>query len=660
MKKAIILMTFVLTIILAGCMSKQPTPDERFAEYVSLWNEQNFEEMYELLSQPARETITKEDFVNRYHKIYQDLEIDQLDVLFNPPEEEEKYEEQAGFAYSAKMDSAAGPIEFDHTAVLVKEEREDDTNWYVNWDTTYIFPELGSADKISYDNIPAVRGSIVDRRGNGLAINGTAMQIGVVPGKMDENSVTKLSELLNMSEDQITKLLNASWVKADLFVPLKNISKTDEALKEKLFAVAGVTSMEVGAREYPYGEDLSHLVGFVAKVTAEDLENNEGKGYTAADYIGKRGLEQVFEEKLKGTNGVKISIVKEDGTEKVLAEKPVEDGEDVQLTIDVVLQQRIYDQMKGVAGTAAAMNPVTGETLALVSAPGFDPNAETLGISASQRQALEENPLKPYLNRFKLTYVPGSVMKPITAAVGLSTGKLKLDTTYEINEKQWQPDKSWGDYKVTRYTNLPGQVNLEKAMIYSDNIYFARSALEIGKEDFAAGLKKFGFEDMEYPYPLESSQMGELASEIALADSGYGQGQVEMNILHLAATYTPFVNNGNLIKPILLADETQKQIWAEGLVSAEQATGLNAMLTKVVSDPNGTAHAARIEGYPIAGKTGTAEIKATQGTKGRELGWFIGYNPELMISMMIEDVQTGGGSTAAVTKVKNVFLAEKE
>lgn len=663
MKKTIILITILLTILIAGCSSKEPTPEERFSEYVNLWNEQKFEEMYELLSQPARDTITKEDFVGRYNKIYQDLEIGELDVEFSPPEEEADAKEEASFAYSASMESAAGPIEFDNTAVLVKEEREETNNWYVNWETTYIFPDLQEGDKISFDTQPAVRGDIIDRRGNGLAINGTALQIGVVPGKMSENSVKQLSETLKMSEEQINKAINASWVKPELFVPLKNISKTDEDLKEKVFSIDGVTNTEVGAREYPYGEAASHLVGYVSEVTAEDLEKNEGKGYTAQDFIGKRGLEQVFEEKLKGTNGVKISIVKEDGTEKVLAEKPVENGENVQLTIDIVLQQRIYDQLKGDAGTAAAMNPVTGETLALVSAPGFDPNAETLGISVAERTALEDDPLKPYLNRFKVTYVPGSVIKPITAAVGLNTGKIKLDTAYEINDKQWQPDDSWGDYKVTRVTNLPGKVNLEKALIYSDNIYFARTALEIGKDDLAEGLRKFGFEKMEYPYPLEASQIGELDSDMLVADSGYGQGHVEMNILHLASAYTPLVNNGNLIKPILLAEEEQKQVWAEGLVSAENAAGLNSMLKKVVSDPNGTAHIARIEGIPLAGKTGTAEIKEEQGTKGRELGWFVGYNPEnpdLLISMMLEDAQDIDRSKSATVRVKNVFVAEKE
>ncbi|WP_226679113.1 penicillin-binding transpeptidase domain-containing protein [Mesobacillus jeotgali] len=652
-----ILLSVFIAALISGC-SKEPTPEERFSQYVKLWNDQKFEEMYGYLSEQAKESITKEDFVSRYNKIYKDLEINQLKISYKQPEEEQEHEENAELPFSAKMNSAAGPIEFDHNAVLVQEEREKETNWYVEWNTTYIFPDLEEGDKISFKNVQAERGSILDRAGNGLAINGTAVQVGVVPGKLGEpkeQTIAKLAELLDMSEESINKAMNAGWVKPDLFVPLKKVSKTDKGLHEKLFALDGVTSQMVGAREYPYGAALSHLIGYVGPILADDLEKLEGKGYTATDLIGRRGLEQVLEEKLKGTNGVRISIVKEDGTVKTLAEKPVKNGEDVQLTIDVVAQQQLYDQLKGKAGTASAINPTTGETLALVSAPGFDPNEMTLGISQNKREILEDDPLKPTLNRFKLTYVPGSVIKPITSAIGLESGKLQLDTAFEINEKQWQKDASWGKYKVTRYSDVKGSINLEKALIYSDNIYFAQAALGMSQDTFTDGLKKFGFEDQpEYLYPIEASQIGKIDSEIRLADSAYGQGQVEMNILHLATTYSPLVNEGNLIKPILNMEDEQGQVWQEGVVSPENAAALSNMLTKVITDPKGTAHNGLIANYPLAGKTGTAEIKEKQGDKGRELGWFVAYNPkstDMIVAMMIED----SGSKDVVTRVKDFY-----
>ncbi len=658
MKRALfIIMSVFIAAIISGC-SKEPTPEERFSQYVKLWNDQKFDEMYGFLSAEAKDSVTKEEFVSRYEKIYNDLEIDQLKVSYKQPEEEKEHEENAKLPFSAKMESAAGPIAFDHKATLVKEKRDDETNWYLDWNTTYIFPELEAGDKISFKNVSAERGSILDRSGNGLAINGTAVQVGVVPGKMGEQkeqTITKLAELLEMSEEQINKAMNAGWVKPDLFVPLKKVSKTDKALHEKLFALDGVSSQMVGAREYPYGEALSHLIGYVGPITADDLEKLEGKGYTSTDLIGRRGLEQVLEDELKGTNGVSISIVKEDGTAKTLAEKQVENGKDVKLTIDVVAQQQLYDQLKGKAGTASAINPATGETLALVSAPGFDPNEMTLGISQNKRKTIEENPLQPMLNRFKLTYAPGSVLKPITAAIGLESGKLKLDTAFDINEKQWQKDASWGKYKVTRYSDVKGSINLEKALIYSDNIYFARAALGMGADTFTEGLKKFGFEDQpEYLYPIKQSQIGKIDSEISLADSAYGQGQVEMNILHLATPYSPFVNKRNMIKPVLNMEDEKGQVWKEGLVTPETIAALNGMMTKVITDPKGTAHNGLIANYPLAGKTGTAEIKQKQGEKGRELGWFVAYNPkspDIIAAMMIED----SGFHDVVARMKEVY-----
>lgn len=659
----LIIVSTIMMLIIAGC-NKEPTPEERFSQYVKLWNKQEFSEMYGYLSAEAKDSISKEEFVKRYTKIYQDLEINKLKVSYKQPTEEKKHKEStASLPFSAKMESAAGPIEFDHKAAFIKEEREDKTNWYLNWNTTYIFPELEDGDKISFQNVMATRGSILDRDGNGLAINGSALEIGVVPGEMGEQKaqiIATLAQLFEMSEDQINKAMTAGWVKPDLFVPLKKISRTDEALKEKLFALNGVKAQKAEAREYPYGETLSHLIGYVGPITADDLEKLDGKGYTANDLIGRRGLEQVLEEQLKGNNGIKISIVKEDKSEKVLAEKPVTHGENVKLTIDVVMQQQLYDQLKGKAGSSAALHPTTGETLALVSSPGFDPNAMALGISQTKRQALEENPLQPLLNRFKLTYAPGSVIKPITAAIGLNSGKLKLDSAYEINTKQWQKDESWGNYKVTRYSDIKGSINLEKALIYSDNIYFAQAALGMGADTFTAGLEKFGFGSApDYLYPIEPSQIGKLDSEVRLADTAYGQGQMEMNVLHLAAAYTPLITKGSMIKPILKADDKTSQVWQQGLISAENALALNTMLTKVITDPKGTAHNGQIANYPLAGKTGTAEIKQKQGEKGRELGWFVAYNPQaadLIVTMMIED----SGSKDVVSRVKNFYELRRD
>lgn len=657
-----VLLSVVLVLVIAGC-SKEPAPQDRFAEYINLWNQQKFDKMYDYLSNSAKEKISKEEFTSRYQKIYSDLEITDLKIDFKKPKEDKQAKnEKAHYSFTAKMNSVAGPIQFTYKANLKKEERNDKKNWFVDWNTGFIFPKLKEGDKISLSTTQAKRGEILDRFGNSLAANGQVYEVGVVAGKLDNSVLEPLSKLLKMPSEQITKALDASWVKPGMFVPLKKVAMDDKERVAQLVALEPVQTRKVEARVYPFGKAAAQLIGYVGPITADKLEKLKDKGYTANDVIGIRGLEQVFNEQLKGTSGTKITIKKQDGTEEVLAQRPVADGKDIKLTIDADMQQALFDEMGKEVGTAAAINPVTGETLALVSNPSFDPNQAMLGFSSDEWKALEDNKQKPLLTRFSQVFAPGSVMKPITAAVGLDSGAINPDQGVNINGPKWQKDKSWGKYYVTR-VHSGSPINLEKAFVYSDNIYFAQAALKMGKADFSAGLKKFGFEsEMAYPYPLETSKIGGLENDIALADSGYGQGQIQMSIVHLLATYTPFMNNGNMIKPILLADEKQGQVLKEAVVSTDHAALIAADLRKVVSDPHGTAHAAEMKGYPLAGKTGTAEIKQKQGETGTENGWFIGYNtnkPNLMIAMMVENVQKRGGSSIPVKKVKNIFMKWK-
>ncbi|QKE76064.1 penicillin-binding transpeptidase domain-containing protein (plasmid) [Arthrobacter citreus] len=664
MKKLLGLL-FIVAIITSGC-SKSPNPQERFSKYIALWNEQKFDKMYDYLTSDAKKSITKEEFTKRYQKIYEDLQITDPKITFKQPKDDNQAKgEKADYTFSANMESIAGEIEFTQKANLKKEERDKKKNWYVDWNTTYIFPELKEGDKIGLSTTTPKRGGIFDRSGKGLAVNGEVYEVGVVPGKLadqNETVIQQLSSLLKITPDQINKELGASWVKPDLFVPLKKISMDDKKLIEQLVALEPVQMKRVEARIYPYKDAAAHLIGYVGSITAEELEKLKGKGYTSTDVIGKRGLEQVFDEQLKGKSGAKITIKKKDGSEKVLAEREVEDGKDLSLTIDANLQVNVYEELKGEAGAASAMNPKTGETLALVSSPSFDPNQATLGFSADEWKTLQEDKRQPLMTRFKQKYAPGSVLKPITASIGLRNGAITPEQSVEIEGLKWQKDPSWGSYYVTR-VHEANPVNLEKALVLSDNIYFAQTALNIGKDSFAQGLKGFNFdEELVYPFPLQTSTIGSLDNDISLADSGYGQGQIQMNIVHLMAAYTPLMNDGNMIRPILLLDEQKSQVLKQQAMTSENAKMISTMLRKVVADKKGTAHAAEMADYPLSGKTGTAEIKQKQGEKGIENGWFIAYDTKssnLMVAMVVENVLDRGGSKVSVKKVKNIFKREK-
>lgn len=667
MKKSLWLLAIIVLFVLTSC-NKEPQPEDRFVTYVELWNDQKFEEMYSYLSAEAKESIKKNEFVERYQKIYNDLGITNLKVSYEKPTEEKERDKkvtEASLPIFVSMDSIAGEISFEHDARLTKEEREDNTNWYLDWDTTYIFPDLKEGDKVRINTTAPTRGDILDRNGLELATTGIALEMGVVPKDIEGQEIAVIEQLaavLGMTKENIEKALNASWVQPDYFVPLKTISENDTELRTQLGQIPGVQRKTVEARVYPFGEAAAHLIGYVGSITAEELEKQDPGTYLANDVIGKRGLEQVLEKRLKGESGVQILIQKEDGTETVLAEKPVKEGENIKLTIDGAVQKDMYIELQGEAGMGSAIHPTTGETLALVSSPSFDPNKLSLGATAADWKALEEDPKQPLLNRFKANYAPGSVIKPITAAIALKAGTTDWEKNMQLSGKQWQKDSSWGSYYVTRVTDPNAPVNLADALLYSDNVYFAQTSLNLGKDQFEQGLKAFGFEEeTEFLFPLETSTYGDMSSEVTLADSGYGQGQVEMSVLHLASTYTMLINNGNMIKPTLLLDDKDSQVWKSNLLDQENVTKLNEALKQVVENPRGTANAAKIDGYPLAGKTGTAEFKEKQNEAGKENGLFVAYNtdnPSLLVAMMIENVEDRGGSKVVVEKVKRVFQTE--
>ena len=317
------------------------------------------------------------------------------------------------------------------------------------------------------------------------------------------------------------------------------------------------------------------------------------------------------------------------------------------------------------------MNPKTGEVLALVSTPSYDNNLFVLGMSENTWNSLNEDENQPMLNRFRATFVPGSSFKPVVAGIGLSTGTLDPDEDFGAVGTSWQKDASWGNYYVTTLHGTDPS-NLENAMILSDNIYFARAALKIGQDTLTEQLDRLGFNE-RVPFDIwttestYSNEEGEW-SEIQLADSGYGQGQLLVNPLHLAAIYTAFVNEGNMIQPYLrMTEPAEPTVWVEQAFTAEAAEIVKNDMVQVVENPEGTAHACQMDGITLAGKTGTAEIKDSQeDTTGTELGWLgiltpdAGEQDAFLLLTMTEDVKDRGGSGYVVSKTAELLSSWME
>ena len=663
-----------VAVCVAGMFKKEDvwkTPEELLVEYMNHIPAQEYEQMYAMLHIEASGNVSQKDFIKRNSAIYEGIEIQNMAVEIIAYDEE-----QLTVTYQTSFDTVAGEISFENEAFFL----EGEDGYKLVWDNSLIFPNLASTDKVRVSTTQANRGEILDRNGRVLAGKGTASSVGIVPGKLEnrEEAIAKIAELLETTPEVIEKKLSAQWVKDDSFVPIKTIPRVEEiellkveqdedVLKEKerhesLLAIPGVMISDVEVREYPLGEAAAHLVGYVQSVTAEDLEEHAGEGYTANSVIGRSGMEGLFEKELKGQNGCRIYIVNSEGKEKEeLACILVQHGQDIKLTIDASLQIALYEQFQEDKSCSVAMNPYTGEVLALVSTPSYDNNDFIMGLSSEQWTALNDDEDKPMYNRFRQVWCPGSTFKTVTAAVGLESGAIDPNEDYGNVGLSWQKDASWGSYYVTTL-HAYEPVILENALIYSDNIYFAKAALKIGYEEMESSLTQLGF-NAELPFEIKMaksqySNSESIETEIQLADSGYGQGQVLVNPLHLACIYSAFCNEGNIIKPYLVyQNEVSAEYWISGAFSSETASRVLEGTKKVVNDSHGTGYAAHRDDIVLAGKTGTAEIKASKDdTSGTELGWFAVFTAEetverpILIISMVEDVKGRGGSGYVVKK----------
>ena len=480
----IVIILVVIALIIRLNMINAQKPEDVLNHYFSLIEQEKYEEMYNFVNLP--ENYLKEDFLARNKKIYQAIEANNIELIIQNVEKEKN---NATISYITKMNMIGGEIEFNNTASLTKNK---DKKYIINWTSNLIFPELDNNYKVRVSTTESKRGSLLDRNGTPIAEQGTISRIGIVPGKLGENkeeSLQTVAQILNISVDTINNHLSSSWVKDDSFVPIKSISYDNKEIKEQLLQISGIMVDSETDRIYPYKEATSHITGYISSITAEELKNMKDKGYTSSSVIGKTGLEKQYEDRLKGTDGVRIYIEDESGNNiKTIKEIAVQDGEDIKLTIDLDIQLKIYEQLKNDEGFFVVMNPKTGEILALVSTPSYDANKFILGMTNQEWNSLLNAEGNPLYTRFLETWCPGSTMKPLTGAIGLTSNTLSVDEEFNYSGLAWQKNSSWKEHKITTLTAYNGKKNLRNALIYSDNIYFAQATLKIGEETFTDGL----------------------------------------------------------------------------------------------------------------------------------------------------------------------------
>ena len=639
----------VLLIVSVFFVFNQGKSNEQVVtEYFELLKKKDYKQMYQMLNPKTVYTPTQKYFVEKYKEFYE--EIDAKNIQIKILDEQDNVIE-----YLIYIDTLAGRITYRNKVGVKNEQIQFNKELIMDGYTE------GCKIKITTYN-PEKRGRILDRNGKVLAEDGKGYSIGLVKGKLNgENDYGQIAQYLETDVETIQKKMSASWINDDSFVPIKTVSEAtkNDLINKNILGINGVKISTVSIRTYPYDKAASHIVGYVQNVNAEDLKKHKNEGYNLTSVIGRSGIEAAYEQQLRGITSGKIDLVdKNDKVIKELCHKEVKmSPQDITLTIDIDLQQSLYNEYQNDKSASVALNPKTGEVLALVSTPSYSNNDFVLGLSIDKWNELNNDVNQPLLNRYKQTYTPGSTMKPITAAIGLETKSIDLDKDLGAEDK-WQKDSSWGNYYVTTL-HAPTPNNLKNALTYSDNVYFARSALNIGKENLFKYYKNLRIgEKIPFELSLNRSQYinkKQKVNDQLIADSGYGQGQILMNPVQLASIYSSFINNGSIYRPHIV--KKGEQMWIQRVFSDQTVKTIKEDLINVIADENGTGHSIYHENIQLAGKTGTAEIKQSQSdTTGSELGWFTVMTTDskrpILMTTVVEDVKGRGGSGYVVEHTK--------
>ena len=639
----------VLLIVSVFFVFNQGKSNEQVVtEYFELLKKKDYKQMYQMLNPKIVYTPTQKYFVEKYKEFYEEIDAKNIQIKILD-------EQDSVIEYLIYIDTLAGRITYRNKVGVKDEQIQFNKNLIMDGYTD------GCKIKITTYN-PEKRGRILDRNGKVLAEDGKGYSVGLVKGKLNgENDYGQIAQYLETDVETIQKKMSASWINDDSFVPIKTVSEITKngLIYNGILNIKGVKISTVSIRTYPYDKVASHIIGYVQNVNSEDLKKHKNEGYNSTSVIGRSGIEAAYEEKLIGITSGKIDLVdKNDKVIKELCHKKVKmSPQDITLTIDIDLQQSLYNEYQNDKSASVALNPKTGEVLALVSTPSYSNNDFVLGLSTDKWDALNNDVNQPLMSRYKQTYTPGSSMKPITAAIGLETKT--IDPNKDLGAKdKWQKDSSWGNYYVTTL-HAPSPNDLKNAITYSDNVYFARSALNIGKDNLFKYYKnlKIG-EKIPFELALNKSQYinkNQKVSDQLIADSGYGQGQILMNPVQLASIYSAFVNNGSIYQPHIVQGQTKT--WIKNVFSKETTKTIKEALINAIADKNGTGHAIYHDHVVLAGKTGTAEIKQRQSdTTGTELGWFTVMTTDekqpILMTTVVEDVKNRGGSGYVVEHTK--------
>lgn len=530
------------------------------------------------------------------------------------------------------------------------------------------YDRLSEKNRIRQKFVAAPRGKIFDRHGTEIANTRPGFYVSAIQSVIDDNTLAELMRVLDIDTMTIEERFK---LQKNPFLPVKiahDISYEQLSLLEESWD--RLKGIEVGVeplRNYPYKELFAHVIGYVGEITQEELLAKPG--YAIDDYLGRMGLEEYYEESLRGTDGVEYVEVdawgKEVGTISEKRPIPAVPGNDLYTTLDCDLAQAVAAYLEEYEKAACVcIDPASGDVLVLYSKPGFDPNDFVHGIDKHEWQILHTAPGAPMYNRATMSCYPcGSTFKPFVALAALDANMITEHKTFSPCQGHYRlGNRLFGCWKKH------WRLDLTHAIIHSCDVYFYQLGRLIGIDTLHARVREIGFgRPTAIDIPNEKcgllpdrawfeKRYGRNWTEGHILNLSIGQGDLLVTPLQLACAFTVFANAGRMPTPHCIQQE-ENTVRSTPL-SREAIEVVAEGLLGVVSSGTGTL--ARVNGVAVCGKTGTA-----QNPHGEDHSLFIGYapadDPQILVCVIVENAGHGGSVAAPITgKIMRFFFQTQE
>ncbi len=555
------------------------------------------------------------------------------------------------------------------------------------------FLGLAADNHIRLRAITPERGMIYDSQGRLVASNIQSYGLYIHPLKTEsiEELLRVCSSLIELDADRMEEVQRKYLAKSRrselILIKEKLTEKEIARLMVNKYRLAGIEIQPRYQRFYPYGELVSHLVGYIGRISSEEEDEYIEGGYQRFDEIGKQGLESFYEEVLRGTNGMEeVGVNAYGDVVRTYTHERPQRGQDISLWLDIDLQQFIWDSLVEEKGAVVVLDAKTGGILAMVSKPSYDNNLLVQGISKENFANLSSREDAPLFNRAtKGRYPPGSTIKPFYSIIALSNEV--VTPSYSIFDKGWfslpNSNQVFRNWKRSGH----GTVDLQRALRVSSDTYFYTLATMMGHGMMLEGLDKFSF-GRKSSLDVEGESKAVLPTDKWKRDEHYlpwfpgdtvnmgiGQGFLLATPLQLAAATLIFVHSGKEVRPRLVSQIGNETYYDsnEGQYRIQTSESNWALVAKgleeVVHHEEGTARiAGQRAGYLMAGKTGTSQVVSLariEELKEQELEikkeWqdhalFLGYapanQPRYVISLLLEN---GGSGVHAALMARSIF-----